>query len=259
MKALIRVMFRALVLSTSLAANGSVLSAVEGQSLGGTAWVLAWLPGRSLVPGSSVSLQFDVERLSGSDGCNRYSGSYSVRGAVLEVSPNLASTQMACVPDITAQAQAFIAALTGAKSFRIDGDRLELLAADGKTSATLAAQSRSLAGTSWSATGINNGRQAVSSPVKDSSVTMDFSADGVVSGSAGCNRYTAPYKSDGSSLSIGQAAATRRMCGEPAGVMEQEQQFLRALATVATARFEGDQLELRTAEGALAVALTRKR
>jgi heat shock protein HslJ len=47
------------------------------------------------------------------------------------------------------------------------------------------------------------------------------------------------------------------MCTKPEGVMEQEQQFLKALETVATARFEGDRLELRTAEGALAITLTK--
>jgi heat shock protein HslJ len=40
-------------------------------------------------------------------------------------------------------------------------------------------------------------------------------------------------------------------------VMEQEQQFLNALQTVATARFEGDRLELRTAADALAATLSR--
>jgi heat shock protein HslJ len=46
------------------------------------------------------------------------------------------------------------------------------------------------------------------------------------------------------------------MCAEPDRIMEQEQQFLRALTTVATARQEGSRLELRTAEEALAVSLT---
>jgi heat shock protein HslJ len=39
--------------------------------------------------------------------------------------------------------------------------------------------------------------------------------------------------------------------------MEQEQQFLKALETVATARQEADRLELRTADDALAVSLGR--
>jgi heat shock protein HslJ len=39
--------------------------------------------------------------------------------------------------------------------------------------------------------------------------------------------------------------------------MEQEQQFLKALGTVATARLEGERLELRTATGALAATLAK--
>ena len=39
--------------------------------------------------------------------------------------------------------------------------------------------------------------------------------------------------------------------------MAQEQAFLKALEPVATARVDGDRLELRTAAGALAVVLTR--
>ena len=39
--------------------------------------------------------------------------------------------------------------------------------------------------------------------------------------------------------------------------MEQEQAFLKALATARSARFEGDRLELRTEDGALAASFTR--
>jgi len=41
-------------------------------------------------------------------------------------------------------------------------------------------------------------------------------------------------------------------------VMEQEQQFLKALETVATVSQEGNRLELRRADGALAVTLARE-
>jgi hypothetical protein len=47
------------------------------------------------------------------------------------------------------------------------------------------------------------------------------------------------------------------MCVQPEGIMEQEQQFLKALDTVTDARFEGNRLELRTASGALAAYLER--
>jgi len=57
-------------------------------------------------------------------------------------------------------------------------------------------------------------------------------------------------------LTFASAATTRRMCAE-AGVMEQEQAFLKALESAATARMEGNELELRTADGALALSLVR--
>lgn len=148
-------------------------------------------------------------------------------------------------------------ALTRARGHRVTAGQLQLLAADGTVLATFTAQSESLAGTSWNVTGYNNGKQAVVSVLNGTTLTMTFASDGKVSGSAGCNRYSAPYTMEGQKLTIGSAAATRMMCAKPEGVMEQERQFLKALETVATARFEGDRLEMRTAGGELAATLAK--
>jgi len=56
-----------------------------------------------------------------------------------------------------------------------------------------------------------------------------FAEDGNLTGSAGCNTYSALYQVDGDALSIGSIAAGRQTCGEPEGVMEQESAFLAAL------------------------------
>jgi len=240
-----------------LAACGSVQPVADAPSLENTAWALSALPGQSLVAESAATLRFEGGRVSGTDGCNRYSGSYSARGAELKVSPQLASTRMACPPAADAQAKAFIAALTSAATYRIANEQLELLAADGAVLATLARQSETLAGTTWRITGINNGKQAVVSVLAGTAPTLAFAADGRASGSAGCNTFNAKYTADGAQLRFAPPASTRKMCAEPPGVMEQEQQFLAALETVATARVEGDRLELRRADGALAVSATR--
>lgn len=240
-----------------LAACTAMSPAPDQPPLNGTAWVLSALPGQSLLAESTPTLRFEGGRASGTDGCNRYTAPYTVTGATLEVSPKGASTQMACPPLVMKQATAFMSALTQARAYRIAAGKLELLAADGAVLATFAAQSQSLAGTAWTVTGYNNGKQAVVSVLSGTTLTMAFAGDGKVGGSAGCNRYTATYTSDGQKLTIGPAAATRMTCAKPEGVMEQERQFLQALETVATARFEGDRLELRTAEGQLAVTLTK--
>ena len=240
-----------------LAACSAMSSAPEQRALNGTAWVLSSLRGQAPLAESTPTLRFEGGRVSGTDGCNRYIVPHTVTGTTLEVGPKGASTQMACPPPVMKQATAFTSALTQARSYRIAAGKLELLTAEGNVLATFAAQSQSLAGTSWTVTGYNNGKQAVVSVLNGTSLTMSFAGDGKLSGSAGCNRYTATYTSDAEKLTFGPAAATRKMCAKPEGVMEQEQQFLRALETVATARFEGDRLELRTAEGQLSMTLTK--
>jgi heat shock protein HslJ len=50
-----------------------------------------------------------------------------------------------------------------------------------------------------------------------------------VSGSAGCNDYTAPLTPVDDYFTIGPIAVTSKTCSEPAGIMEQEQAYLTAL------------------------------
>jgi heat shock protein HslJ len=247
------------VVTSACAAVSPTAEAPAGDPphLDGTAWVLADLPGHARVPGSSITLRFESGRASGTDGCNRYSFAYTGTGSKLEFQPSGISTQMACAPELMKQAAAFTTSLTRTKAFGMVSGRLQLLDADGTVVARFDPQPDGLAGTAWKVTGYNNGRQAVVSVLAGTELTMEFSADGRVAGSAGCNRYTGSFKQDGKTLSFGPAAATRRMCVEPEGIMAQEQQFLKALETVATVRHEADRAELRTADDALAVTLGR--
>nr|WP_047167053.1 YbaY family lipoprotein [Sphingomonas sp. Y57] len=63
-----------------------------------------------------------------------------------------------------------------------------------------------------------------------SNVTVQFSQDGRVSGSAGCNRFTGDYSIEGQSLRIGPLAVTRRACVPTLG--NQETRFLAILQDV---------------------------
>jgi heat shock protein HslJ len=257
-----RLFVASLVLAVASSACAAVPPAADppagpAPGLEGTAWVLAELPGHALVPGSSITLRFEDGRAGGSDGCNRFGYAYATTASKLEFKPGGMATQMACAPKLMQQASAFRASLDGARTYRVEAGRLRLLGADGALLASFTPQPEGLAGTAWQVTGYNNGRQAVVSVLAGSELTLEFSADGRVAGFAGCNRYTGSFRQDGRALSFGPAAATRRMCVEPEGVMEQEQQFLKALETVATSRQEADRLELRTADGAMAVTLHR--
>jgi heat shock protein HslJ len=245
----------AAALVTSGASAAAALVAAPPSPLEGTAWVLAELPHHTLLEGRAATLRFAAGRVLGFDGCNSFRGSYQALGASLQIDAPV-STLMACPAERLQQVEGFRAALARAAGYRSDGAGLLLLDSDGNLLARLSAQPEALAGSSWQATAINNGRQAVASVVAGSSVTLEFADDGKASGSAGCNRYTAAYRHEGAALRFETPAATQKACKRP-DLMAQEESFLKALQTVAAARFDDDRLELRTADGALAVQLRR--
>ena len=225
------------------------------ESVQNTRWSLVTLPDQPLVTDTLITLNFDTNKITGSDGCNRYNASYTLNADKLNINKNVATTMMACPEPIMRQASGYLNALTQATGYKIKGEQLTLLDTAGKPLAAFKKQSVVLSGTSWRVTNINNGKQAVTSLVKDSKLTSVFSADGKLSGSAGCNNYNASYKVAEKTPRIGTIVATRKMCAKPEGVMEQETLFLKALATVATYQLDGKRLELRTADGSLAVML----
>jgi heat shock protein HslJ len=116
-----------------------------------------------------------------------------------------------------------------------------------------------LAGTRWNVVNFNNGMGAVTGTIADTSITLAFDASGGVSGNAGCNTYGAGYRVNGSSLNVDQPNSTMMFCETPEGVMQQEQQYLAALASSATFSLSGDQLHIRSGSDALALVATRAR
>lgn len=65
------------------------------------------------------------QRLAGSGGCNRITGSYALRDDTLTFG-SVATSRMAC-PDGMEQEQRFLSVLSGVRFWRIDGSHLELL------------------------------------------------------------------------------------------------------------------------------------
>jgi heat shock protein HslJ len=179
--------------------------------------------------------------------CNRVGGSYTFDGSqlALELGP---STLAAC-PEGSLGDQ-FVANLSSANSYFFDGNDLLIDLMFDSGAMRFSAQSNELAGTSWSVIAYNNGRGGVVSVIIGTELTAAFGEDGTLSGSAGCNSYSAGYETDGNSITIGLSISTMMACAEPEGIMEQEQEYLAALGTAATYQITGDRLEMRTAEGA---------
>jgi heat shock protein HslJ len=67
-------------------------------------------------------------------------------------------------------------------------------------------------------------------------------AEGMVSGSTGCNRFRSSYSVDGDTLELGEIAMTAMACPPPADAVERE--YVGALESVRAWRAEGDELVL---------------
>ncbi len=114
-----------------------------------------------------------------------------------------------------------------------------------------------LAGTSWEVRELRDDAGAPGLVLAGTQLTVVFGDDGRATGSAGCNSYVAAYVVEGGTITIGLPAVTRRFCGEVESLMGQEARFLSALPTSATFQIDGDTLNLRPADGDVAVRLVR--
>ena len=250
------------ILSVGLTACTSQ-PAASAFPLEGTYWVLQSLLNeqgetQAVLTETQVDAIFEQGSVSGTDGCNRYSAAYELDGNKLTIQPGM-STLMACSEPIMAQAQQYQAALASASSYRINGDMLEILNADGKVVLVYQTPGEvKLPGTSWVAISYNNGKEAVVSVLAGSEITAVFGEDGKLSGSASCNNYNATYTVDGSSIQISPAATTRMMCQTPEGVMEQEFAYLNAIQAAASFQLRDDSLTLKDADGSTLAQYTRK-
>lgn len=85
--------------------------------------------------------------------------------------------------------------------------------------------------------------------IPGTTITAAFGSNGMVTGSAGCNQYFAPYSATGSSLKIGTAGSTMMYCSLPEGSMEQESAYLALLGEAAAWTIRGANLVIRDAQG----------
>ena len=233
--------------------DGDGDSVADASSIEGVPWVLA--SGVDVAGWEEVapSATFEGGRVAGSTGCNRYTGSYTIDGDVLELG-QIASTRMACLPPGDAVEREYVAALERVAAWDVEDD--ELVLHDGDHEEVLRFAVATPVGT-WEATGILQG-SAVSSPIAGTEITASFAESGALTGSAGCNTYTATYTTDRGAIEIAEAAATEKHCPEPEGIMEQEAAYLAALPQAVGYRISGRVLDLVTAEGTSVVTYTRR-
>jgi heat shock protein HslJ len=245
---------------------GSVLVAVActpsgrddpaSPSLIDTSWTVVSISGASTLPEARPTMNFAPDgTVGGSAGCNQYSGQVRTNGNAISITQT-SSTAMMCAGDQGAQKTAFLAGLTGATTWRIDeagnlvlSGAAEIIAAPGVAEGQSSDQPTSeLAGTDWTLVDMGGtGDFAKLVP------TVHFGLDGMISGFAGCNKFSGPYTVTGSDLTLGSLATTKMACERPASAVEAE--VLAALAGVDTWSI-GEDGRL-TLGGAVPLTLTR--
>ena len=124
--------------TVTVVADGKTVKGCGGailapEALAGTSWTFVSIAGVPVAGERPTSLAFDATRLSGSAGCNRFSGGYTVKDGMLAAG-QIAATRMACPGPAMEQEQALFDLLNGPvrMDFPTDGTLL-LTGVDGKT------------------------------------------------------------------------------------------------------------------------------
>ncbi|PQM26152.1 META domain-containing protein [Sphingopyxis lindanitolerans] len=102
-------------------------------TLAGSNWTFVSIGGAPVAPDRPTSLAFDGTRLSGSAGCNRFSGGYTADGRALTAGP-LMATKMACPGAGMDQERAFFSLMATPVSIGFPSDgTMEITGTNGQT------------------------------------------------------------------------------------------------------------------------------
>lgn len=226
------------------------------EPLAGTAWNLVTLRAddgsiTAPLPGAEPLIIFgESGTLSGSAGCNLYSAPYRINGTRISVEAvAITGAYPATANGLVQQESRYRELLVAASSYRVDGDRLVLSGPSGKDLLVFERSDQSgsvpLLSTEWLLTHYTTGGgSTVASPVPGTNITLIFDGDGTLSGSAGCNAYSAPYRVNETGIGVERIIATKASASEPAGIMEQERTYLDLLRSAAGYRIVGDTLAI---------------
>ncbi len=113
---------------------------IAAEAILGEWMVTSYLSGdavTSVLGGVEMTTTFAALEVAGNTGCNRFTGPYEVDGDGVTIGP-LASTKAACpTEELQQQETDYLAALGLATTFRVTGDRLDLLRPGDTIAATL--------------------------------------------------------------------------------------------------------------------------
>jgi len=210
-------------------------------------------------PGTYVTINFSAsdDAVNGSGGCNTYNTTYTADDqGNLTIKGPMASTMMACETGME-QEGLFLGALEKVSRYTLAEDGHLLL--DYDSGANYDEQLNFVRGTplvdtQWVLTGYGDPNNLTASQA-GVMTTAVFSADGTLTGSGGCNQYSAGYTLQGNQVGISLPASTMMACETG---MEQEQEFLAVLQNSSNYRLGLGALDITTADGSKMLRFSAK-
>ena len=180
---------------------------------------------------TSITLYFQEDKVNGKSGCNSYFSGYKLNGEKISIGET-GSTMMACPEPIMKQEHHYLSQLKNVATYSVENSRLKLYDSTGNILLVFSVpDSVPLATTQWQLMSYNTGSALLSNMVTEK-ISLMFTEDGKLNGSAGCNSYSSSYKKDEDKLEIGAIRTTRKFCNTPHEVMKTEAGYLAALETV---------------------------
>ena len=172
------------------------------------AWVLVAGP-TAPIDGWDVTVTIEAGEVGGRAACNSYGGDVTWDADGTLAVGALARTEMACEPAAVMELeQAFLAALTAADRFAVDGDALTITS--GATVWTFERQPpvpiADLIGTTWRLDGYIAGDAVSNEPGMDAA-TLVLHADGTLSGTTNCRTLTAAWVESGAEILLTDLSA----------------------------------------------------
>ncbi len=178
--------------------------------------------GRTLHAPETAHVDIGRNEVKGNYGCNGFTAVAAFAGtSAVTVTPG-ASTTMACA-DMEFET-AFAKLFQGKLAIDRGPDRLTLKTADGSTIAMTSAPAVTdapLTTTEWTVESLVSGGTAASLPAEAAGkARFTIAPDLTVSGSLGCNRFSAQATVEGSTVTFGPLTSTRMACEGPVGELE---------------------------------------
>jgi heat shock protein HslJ len=228
--------------ATTLVYRQESLSRSDPADLVGTRWLLRSVNGRPLPYDFPATVSFDSgKKVSGYDGCRHFTGRYFANENDLTVPGFGYEVEQACLKPGAHGGSKPAPVLEGIPlegNYALSEERLEIRDDSGIVSVYEPLRKDAGVeepGPAWVLEKFIDGNEVT--PVLDGTeITLRFDRGtlrrtGTMSGSAGCNTYSADYEyiNEFTSGTPVVTSITEKVCSTPAGVMEQEQRYLSQL------------------------------